>query len=57
MPGLGKVSVEKLIAKGVGTSVQLMGEFLCVPSLPISRRPVCACFLARVNVHVALALR
>jgi hypothetical protein len=28
VPGLGKVSVDKLIAKGVGTSVQLVGEFL-----------------------------
>ena len=28
MPGLGKVSVERLVSKGVGTTVQLMGEFL-----------------------------
>ena len=28
MPGLGKASVEKLTEKGVGSTVQLMGEFL-----------------------------
>ena len=28
MPGLGKVSCQKLAAKGVGSTVQLMGEFL-----------------------------
>lgn len=28
MPGLGKASVEKLLSKGVGSSVQLMGEFM-----------------------------
>ncbi len=53
MPGLGKVSVEKLIAKGVATSVQLMGEFLCVPPLRPLLRNGYRGSSARANQHAS----